>query len=106
MHWVRWDRVLAAKDEGCLGVGSLYSFNRAMMLRWWWRFYHGPNLLWIRVIKSFYGPDGGCSSLATRRGGTCPWNGVICMFVQLRGRGIDYQSLCPIRIGDGRYTSL
>ena len=40
MHWVRWDRFLASRDEGGLGIGNLFSFNRAMIFQWWWRFYH------------------------------------------------------------------
>ena len=75
------------------------------MLCWWWIFYHCPDLLWVCIIKSLYGPDGSCKSLVMRRDGTCSWNGVIRMFVQLRGRCIDIQSLCPIRIGYGRYMS-
>lgn len=34
-----------------------------------------------------------------------PWNGIIRMLVQLKDRGLDLQSFCPIRIGDGRVTS-
>lgn len=89
MHWVRWDKVLAVKEEGGLRVGNFFSFNRAMMLQWWWRFYHCPNLLWVRVIKSFYGPNGGCRPLITRIVGTGPENRVIRMFIQFRDRGID-----------------
>ena len=32
MHWVRWDKVFAPKDVGGLVVGSLFSFNRALLL--------------------------------------------------------------------------
>lgn len=35
MHWVRWDRVLADKKEDGIGIGSLFSFNRALLFRWW-----------------------------------------------------------------------
>lgn len=105
MHRVRWDRVLASREEGGLGVGSLFSFNRAMMFRWWWIFYHSPNLLWARLVKYLYGPDGGCKSLPSRIVSTGPWIGVMRMFIQLRDRGLDIRSLCPIRVGDGCYTS-
>lgn len=75
------------------------------MLRWWWRFYHCRDFLWDCIIKSLYDLDGGCRSLFTRRVGTCPWSRFIRMFIQLKGRGIDIQYLCAIKIVDGRYTS-
>lgn len=34
MHWIRWDRMMASRADGGLGVGSLYSFNRAMLFKW------------------------------------------------------------------------
>lgn len=105
MHWVRWDKVLAIKDKGGLGVGSLFSFNRTMMFRWQWRFFHSPDLMWARVIRSLYGSDGGSRTLITIRVGSGPWYGVIRMFTQLRDRDIDIRSLCPIRVGDGHHTS-
>lgn len=105
MQWFKWERALVAKNEGGLGVTGLYSFNRDMMIRWWWRFHHYTALLWVRVIKSLYVFDGGCRSLFTNGVGTCSWNGVIHMLSQLRGVGIDIQSLCPIRIRDGRHMS-
>ena len=33
MHWMRWDRVLTSQEEGGLGIGSLFSFNRAMLFK-------------------------------------------------------------------------
>lgn len=33
MYWVRWDKVLAPKYVGGLGVGNLFAFNRALLLR-------------------------------------------------------------------------
>lgn len=32
MHWVRWDKLLTPKEFGGLGIGSLFAFNRALLL--------------------------------------------------------------------------
>nr|GEW26261.1 RNA-directed DNA polymerase, eukaryota [Tanacetum cinerariifolium] len=32
--WVKWSKVLAAKQFGGLGVSSLFSLNRALLMRW------------------------------------------------------------------------
>ncbi|GKF65061.1 hypothetical protein Tco_0188509 [Tanacetum coccineum] len=37
--WVAWDKVLASKDRWGLGIGSLASFNLALLQKWRWRFY-------------------------------------------------------------------
>ncbi|GJR55734.1 RNA-directed DNA polymerase, eukaryota [Tanacetum coccineum] len=49
--WVKWKSVLASKEKGGLGVSSLYALNRALMMKWVWRFYSQKESLWARVIK-------------------------------------------------------
>nr|GEW40516.1 RNA-directed DNA polymerase, eukaryota, reverse transcriptase zinc-binding domain protein [Tanacetum cinerariifolium] len=47
-----------AKDQGGLGVASLYALNRALMLKWMWRFFANQDSLWTRVVKDIHGEDG------------------------------------------------
>ena len=101
MHWVRWDRVLADMQEGGLGVGSLLSFNRAMLFKWWWRFSHNPTLLWVKVVKAIYGADGGSSRLNPTQISKGPWSGILCLLRRLRTLQLDFLSLCPRRLGKG-----
>ncbi|GKF61617.1 hypothetical protein Tco_0181671, partial [Tanacetum coccineum] len=56
--WVKWNSVLAAKEKGGLGVSSLFALNRALLMKWFWRFYSHNDSLWSRVIKAIYGDDG------------------------------------------------
>ncbi|GJW61434.1 RNA-directed DNA polymerase, eukaryota, reverse transcriptase zinc-binding domain protein [Tanacetum coccineum] len=58
MAWVKWDSVLASLDKGGLGVGSLKAFNRALLLKWRWRFVNNLNALWYRLIKAIHVGDG------------------------------------------------
>nr|GFA28993.1 RNA-directed DNA polymerase, eukaryota [Tanacetum cinerariifolium] len=37
--WAAWDKVLASKKKGGLGVSSFYSLNRALLLKWVWSSY-------------------------------------------------------------------
>ena len=55
INWVSWSRVLASKENGGLGVGSLFSFNKAMLFKWRCRFFKNPNALWVSVIKAIHG---------------------------------------------------
>ncbi|GKC17936.1 putative RNA-directed DNA polymerase, eukaryota, reverse transcriptase zinc-binding domain protein, partial [Tanacetum coccineum] len=38
--WVAWDKVLASKKNGGLGVSSFFTLNRALLLKWVWREVH------------------------------------------------------------------
>ncbi|GKC83481.1 RNA-directed DNA polymerase, eukaryota [Tanacetum coccineum] len=43
--WVPWDKVLASKSNGGLGVSSFHALNRALLLKWVWRFISQDGLL-------------------------------------------------------------
>lgn len=77
MHWIQWDRVLSFLNDGGLGVGSLFTYNRALLLRWYWHFFHYPYLLWVRVMKVIYSLEGQIHPLIPMRTWLGPWNGII-----------------------------
>nr|GEU89448.1 putative reverse transcriptase domain, ribonuclease H-like domain, aspartic peptidase domain protein [Tanacetum cinerariifolium] len=56
--WVKWSTVTSAKDQGGLGVASLYALNRALMLKWMWRFFANQDSPWTKVVKAIHGEDG------------------------------------------------
>ncbi|GKB25703.1 RNA-directed DNA polymerase, eukaryota, reverse transcriptase zinc-binding domain protein, partial [Tanacetum coccineum] len=56
--WVKWNKVLASKEKGGLGVSSLYALNRALLFKWVWRFHTQQSSLWTKVIKEIHGVDG------------------------------------------------
>ena len=105
MHWVRWDKILALKEVGGLGNGSIFAFNKALLLHWKWRFFQKPNLLWVRVAKSIYGLGDTNSSLIPRRQLMGLWNGITKIVNNLKDNGFDFHNLAPIRIGDGACSS-
>ncbi|GJS34382.1 RNA-directed DNA polymerase, eukaryota [Tanacetum coccineum] len=45
--WVSWDKVLASKKKGGLGVSSFHALNRALLLKWVWRFLSQDGSLWF-----------------------------------------------------------
>nr|GFA82225.1 RNA-directed DNA polymerase, eukaryota, reverse transcriptase zinc-binding domain protein [Tanacetum cinerariifolium] len=53
--WVSWNKVLASKKNGGLGVSSFHALNRALLLKWVWRFLSQDGSLWYRVIQALYG---------------------------------------------------
>ncbi|GKE04909.1 RNA-directed DNA polymerase, eukaryota [Tanacetum coccineum] len=53
--WIAWEKVLAAKIKGGLGVSSFHALNRALLLKWVWRFVSHDGSFWFRVIQAIYG---------------------------------------------------
>ncbi|GJZ31550.1 hypothetical protein Tco_0576597 [Tanacetum coccineum] len=92
LHWVSWSRVMASRLEGGLGVGSLFSLNRAMLFKWLWRFFHNPNALWVSVIRVLHGHSGRLRDLPTLGAHYGPWKGIITaisdsIFQSISGKG-------------------
>nr|GEV14197.1 RNA-directed DNA polymerase, eukaryota, reverse transcriptase zinc-binding domain protein [Tanacetum cinerariifolium] len=56
--WVKWNKVLAAKERGGLGVSSLYALNRALLSKWVWRLATQKDSLWASVIQAIHGVHG------------------------------------------------
>ncbi|GKC55456.1 RNA-directed DNA polymerase, eukaryota, reverse transcriptase zinc-binding domain protein [Tanacetum coccineum] len=55
ISWISWKLVLASKEKGGLGIGSLYSLNHALIQKWQWHFFNNPQSLWVQLIKSIHG---------------------------------------------------
>lgn len=54
MHAVKWDEVCMSKASGGLGIVKILLKNKAMLIKWLWRFGREENALWRHVICSKY----------------------------------------------------
>ncbi|GJV11232.1 RNA-directed DNA polymerase, eukaryota [Tanacetum coccineum] len=96
--WVKWSKVLAAKQFGGLGVSSLFSLNRALLMRWVWRFIFHDNSFWCRFISAVHGPS------FQVRSGTSLWRTITSEVNGLKAQGVDILSHCLKRVGNGLST--
>nr|GEW96652.1 RNA-directed DNA polymerase, eukaryota [Tanacetum cinerariifolium] len=98
--WTAWDKVLASKKNGGLGVSSFHTLNRALLLKWVWRFISQDGSLWFHVIQALYGPsiDSYPVSLASN------WCSIVRELNLLKDKGFDFLSHCKKRIWDGYCT--
>ncbi|XP_071705038.1 uncharacterized protein [Rutidosis leptorrhynchoides] len=66
------------KLEGGLNIGSLNAKNFALLAKCWWRFYNDKNSLWVKIITSIYGRDGGLGahSINNVSGAGRVWNSI------------------------------
>ncbi|GKD45493.1 hypothetical protein Tco_1270138 [Tanacetum coccineum] len=42
-----------------MNLGSLKSFNLALLQKWRWRMMSNTNALWVKIVKAFHGQEGG-----------------------------------------------
>nr|GFA22905.1 RNA-directed DNA polymerase, eukaryota [Tanacetum cinerariifolium] len=98
--WMAWEKVLASKKHGGLGVASLYALNRALLLKWVWRFLSQDSSLWSSVIKAIYGPT--LDSHAVNF--TSPWCSILREVKVLSSKGFNFLSHCKRRVGNGNTT--
>lgn len=54
IKWVSWEKIIAPKELGGLGVGSIRALTVALIVKWWWRLKYEPSSLWARVITGLH----------------------------------------------------
>ncbi|GJW89447.1 RNA-directed DNA polymerase, eukaryota [Tanacetum coccineum] len=99
--WVKWSKVLASKKHGGLGVSSFFALNRALLVKWVWRFLSHDNSLWFRVISAMHGSNSQDLSASH----SSAWSSIINEVNALKTQGVDFISHCKIRVGNGMRTS-
>ncbi|GJW48509.1 hypothetical protein Tco_0080155 [Tanacetum coccineum] len=100
ISWVAWEKILASKKKGGLGVSSFHALNRALLLKWVWRFVSQDGSLWFRVIQAVYGSTIDTHSIQT----ASIWSSILREVQVLKANGFDFLSQCSKRIGDGNNT--
>nr|GEV50260.1 hypothetical protein [Tanacetum cinerariifolium] len=98
--WAAWNKVLASKENGGLGVSIYHALNRALILKWVWHFISQDGSLWFRVIKDLYGTliNSHPVNLSSN------WCSIIHELHLLVGKGFHFLYHCKKRIGNGRDT--
>ncbi|GJT30670.1 RNA-directed DNA polymerase, eukaryota [Tanacetum coccineum] len=89
------------KKDGGLGIGSLFSFNRALLYKWKWRFRTMSDVLWVKIIKSIFGHDGGMLAPAFTANSNSIWINMLKASKDLDSKNVSLDGLVKKRIGDG-----
>nr|GEY55408.1 RNA-directed DNA polymerase, eukaryota [Tanacetum cinerariifolium] len=98
--WVAWAKVLSSKKNGGLGVSSFFALNRALLLKWVWRYLVQDGSLWYHIINAIYNSRLECHSRNT----LSPWGVILREVHQLASKGFNFHSHCKIRVGDDLNT--
>ncbi|GKF09148.1 RNA-directed DNA polymerase, eukaryota, partial [Tanacetum coccineum] len=100
INWVAWNNVLATKKRGGLGVSSYFALNRALLLKWFWRFLSKDGSLWYQSIRAIHGDSVDSHDI---KYSSC-WKSILRESHNLSSKGFDFKSHCKIRVGNGLNT--
>ncbi|GJY64946.1 RNA-directed DNA polymerase, eukaryota, reverse transcriptase zinc-binding domain protein [Tanacetum coccineum] len=99
LAWIKWSNILASLDKGGLGVGSLKAFNMSLLLKWRWRLLKYLSALWVKVVKSIHGDEGGFELIGCQSSGL--WARIVGSIFQLHSSGMVPMHSIRFNIGDG-----
>ena len=54
VHWVKWERLCEANEEGGMGFKEIEKFNQALLAKQVWRMINNPDSLCHKVFKTIY----------------------------------------------------
>ncbi|GKA77246.1 RNA-directed DNA polymerase, eukaryota [Tanacetum coccineum] len=100
---IGWQKILASKGKGGLGVSSFFAHNRALLFKWVWRFKSQETSLWSRFIRAVYGDQVALDNLGFVARSS-PWINIIRELRSLSLKGIDLLSQMKKKVGNGSNT--
>ncbi|GKD49711.1 hypothetical protein Tco_1278687 [Tanacetum coccineum] len=105
ISWVKWGSILLSRNMGGLGMGSLFAKNLSLISKWKWRFLTKENALWRKVIKAFYGVDGGFNLHPSLIGGRGVWCDIIKSILYIESIDPSFNDSFILKVGIGKRTS-
>ncbi|GJU19992.1 RNA-directed DNA polymerase, eukaryota [Tanacetum coccineum] len=102
--WFSWNKALASKRNGGLGISSFFATNSALLVKWVWRFFSDGSSLWSSFIKSMFG-NHGATGLKVQPKRRSTWYDILQAVNSLKDKGIDFFQFIRKKIGNGVNTS-
>jgi hypothetical protein len=99
IHWVSWEKLTQAKDEGGLGFRDLHSFNMAMLAKQGWPLIQNPSSLCARILKAKYFSNCNLLNAKMKDGCSYTWRSIM-QGVQVLKEGIIW------RVGNGQHIGI
>ncbi|XP_021995809.1 uncharacterized protein LOC110892992 [Helianthus annuus] len=104
MCWVPWFKVVAPKKQGGLGIGSLASMNKAMMVKWIVKFRNEFTHLWARVIMAIHGRNRNYPSIPVMNSISGVWKNIVQLGKGANLNLSDVESRLEVQLGCGNKT--
>nr|KAJ0216412.1 hypothetical protein LSAT_V11C300109150 [Lactuca sativa] len=104
IHWVAWDKVLAAKSDGGLGVASIQALNIGLLMKWWWCLKNKKCSLWARVIHGFHNLSNNPFDYLSRQNGSGVWSTIGGIKKELLKHGLGIHDVFKLVVEAGNET--
>ncbi|KAL7602873.1 hypothetical protein Lser_V15G17522 [Lactuca serriola] len=104
INWVSWDKVIAPKKMGGLGVGSLQALNLALMAKWWWRHKLDNTSLWSQVITSIHNLSDKPANHLSKKIIVGVWNNIAGAKLDIEKKGVPFNIIIQKSVSSGTDT--
>ncbi|KAK9048994.1 hypothetical protein SSX86_032039 [Deinandra increscens subsp. villosa] len=91
--WIAWERILAPKECGGLGIGGFKAANLALLSRWGWKFKADSSALWCNVIKAIHFSPRKHEAFPLRRTISGYWKPILTTILKLPEEGVNFAEL-------------
>nr|KAJ0187352.1 hypothetical protein LSAT_V11C900498480 [Lactuca sativa] len=91
IHLVDWKKVIAAKKDDGLGMGTLKTQSIALLMKWWWRLYNCANRLWKNEILIIHNLRRKPVSYIAQKSSNGLWSNIYKEINNLDSIGINYK---------------
>lgn len=99
--WVSWNKVLAPKSRGRLGVSCLRIMILSLRVKWWWRLKTNLDALWCSVVSFIHKWERHDSSKMTRSSYSRNSKEITKIKVDFKSFNTDLHALFTRRIENG-----
>nr|KAJ0222802.1 hypothetical protein LSAT_V11C200073610 [Lactuca sativa] len=100
----RWEKVLATKSNGGLGVGSIKALNIGLLVKWWWRLKNDRHSLWAHVISGIHNLANKPFEYLSNQSSVGVWNNIGRIKNALLEHGLDVHDIFNVVIESGKQT--
>lgn len=105
IRWVAWERVIAPKCVGGLGLGSIKALNISLLVKLWWKLKACPNALWAVIVRGFHCLQPADSIIKVASGMSGTWKNIVRCKAELGKINIKVNDIIKGYIGDGSLGS-
>nr|KAJ0210922.1 hypothetical protein LSAT_V11C400217930 [Lactuca sativa] len=98
IHWVSWDKIVAPKSEGGLGVGSIRTLNTSLLVKWWWRLKVEKNSTWSYTIKGIHNIHKKPHDYLSSRNVPGVWKNIVAARTYLKKHGLEFEDIFKVHI--------
>ncbi|KAF5789658.1 putative RNA-directed DNA polymerase [Helianthus annuus] len=102
--WVAWNDIMAPKEMGGAGIGSLKEANIALLAKWWWRFKVDNNSIWKKVVWSIHHHQRSWSPVPVKMSMPGSWKQIVGISKDLKALGIELGYCFRAAVGNGLGT--